>query len=529
MARTAEMASRQQRALQLLYDMRECFGAGMISDEALEHQAAQASHAAKRLTGSPDQVQILRDPVGTGKTAVALTAARLLLDEGTVDYLLVVAPNGTVADQWRDRASSLFDGRIAATADKWCKNKLVVGTHQSHPSWRSPKPGRTLVIADEAHRGLQNEASNAYESVSLASAGARTLLVTATPFQLTTSGLTTMLGISRGAAAPPDTEVVRRYGRATGKLLREWEPGTDPSNLEPRVAEVERCRDHAAVVLNRHLLPLTGVQVPKVPPPAPTYIPLGEWAVAYTVARVLPELIGTGKTDAFQRGLASSSETVTSPDREVGRAVSELQKTGETPVRAFLDQLIERLGTGTTHPKVAATVDWVKTQVAEGRHVVVFTSWLPTRDAIGQALIAAGVEDVSAPTGSKSIPKQIEARFKASASGQPVVLVLTDRFSESIDLDGGEPSIVHHDLAWNPVRLTQRWGRVVRIRTGFQPVPADRIFLPVLDVEVDRRLARVVTGRRDLAGLVVPESSETAADAWTMPDSILQRIAADFA
>lgn len=198
-------------------------------------------------------------------------------------------------------------------------------------------------------------------------------------------------------------------------------------------------------------------------------------------------------------------------------------------MRAFLDQLIERLGTGTTHPKVAATVDWVKTQVAEGRHVVVFTSWLPTRDAIGQALIAAGVEDVSAPTGSKSIPKQIEARFKASASGQPVVLVLTDRFSESIDLDGGEPSIVHHDLAWNPVRLTQRWGRVVRIRTGFQPVPADRIFLPVLDVEVDRRLARVVTGRRDLAGLVVPESSETAADAWTMPDSILQRIAADFA
>lgn len=134
-------------------------------------------------------------------------------------------------------------------------------------------------------------------------------------------------------------------------------------------------------------------------------------------------------------------------------------------MRAFLDQLIERLGTGTTHPKVAATVDWVKTQVAEGRHVVVFTSWLPTRDAIGQALIAAGVEDVSAPTGSKSIPKQIEARFKASAPGQPVVLVLTDRFSESIDLDGGEPSIVHHDLAWNPVRLTQRWGG----SSGFEP------------------------------------------------------------
>lgn len=30
------------------------------------------------------------------------------------------------------------------------------------------------------------------------------------------------------------------------------------------------------------------------------------------------------------------------------------------------------------------------------------------------------------------------------------MLVLPDRFSESIDLDGGNPSTDHHDLTWNP-------------------------------------------------------------------------------
>lgn len=70
---------------------------------------------------------------------------------------------------------------------------------------------------------------------------------------------------------------------------------------------------------------------------------------------------------------------------------------------------------------------------------------------------------------------------------------------------------------------------MVRICTGFQPIPPERIFLPILDVEVDHRLARVVTGRRDLARLVLPDSSELNADAWTMPDTILKRIATNFA
>jgi hypothetical protein len=270
--------------------------------------------------------------------------------------------------------------------------------------------------------------------------------------------------------------------------------------------------------------------VPPVPPLRPTFLPLGDWATAYAAARVLPELLGTGKTDAYQRGLTSSSETVVSNDWTVGRRLAELRSAGPHAIRSFIKQLENHLGSGTAHPKVAATTGWVVEQVAKGHHVVVFVSWLPTQRAIGTALTDAlqGTPSatVSAPTG-RTIPSAIRARFCRPSDGAPVVLVLSDRFSESIDLDGGLPSIVHHDLSWNPVRLTQRWGRVVRIRTGFQAVPASRIFVPVLDVEVDRRLAAVAAGRRDLASLMVPSPSATTDEAWTLPNDILERIGSD--
>lgn len=69
--------------------------------------------------------------------------------------------------------------------------------------------------------------------------------VSATPHQLTTTGFTRFLGASGGDAAPHDAEldVVRRYGHATSKLLRKWHPDVSESEIEPLVAETDRCRD----------------------------------------------------------------------------------------------------------------------------------------------------------------------------------------------------------------------------------------------------------------------------------------------
>jgi hypothetical protein len=92
------------------------------------------------------------------------------------------------------------------------------------------------------------------------------------------------------------------------------------------------------------------------------------------------------------------------------------------------------------------------------------------------------------------------------------VLVVTDRFSESIDLDGGRPCVVHHDLHWNPNRLRQRMGRVTRLSTGYQPVAPSDIFIPVLDTPTDQRMCETVLKRFSLGDLLIPAEYESALD-----------------
>jgi hypothetical protein len=182
------------------------------------------------------------------------------------------------------------------------------------------------------------------------------------------------------------------------------------------------------------------------------------------VARVLPELVGKGKNDSFQRGLVSSSETVWN-NPVMGDTLDKLLGGSDPDICAFLEMLDARLGHGIDHPKVKATTDWVVSQVHEGHHVIVFTVWKQTQKTLHETLAKRlGDDTVTGPV-KGTIPDVFQKRVSEPPDGSPVVLVLTDRFSESIDLDGGCPSLVHHDLSWNPVRVTQRWGRVVRVRT----------------------------------------------------------------
>ena len=524
------MPNRLARAYKLLDEMRTGLGATEISDRDLHRQSKQVEVLVRRLTRSAGCAQILRDPVGTGKTTVTLAAARLLLAEDRIDYLLVIAPNKTIAKQWLERSVPNFGVQEPSKrTDRWAKNRLIVGTHRVHPKRMSPCPARTLVIIDEAHRGLQDETAEAFLGTAEVARGAMTLLVTATPYQLTTTGFTTMLSIA-GEAKSNEDETLKAYGSAVASLLRHWDPLQSPEAVSDLLAEAEKQRDRSESLLKRHLVPRTTVDAPSPPSLQLTVVPIGAWATAYTVARVVPELIGVGKNDAYQRGLASSSETLWSQEWAVGRKVRHLRALGDGDISEFFDNLQDGLGQGRDHPKVAATVSWVCNQAREGRNVVVFTAWLPSQRVLGEVLGTEleGVADVTAPATGQMIPGDLMSRFTSRPVGKPVVLVLSDRFSESIDLDGGLPSIVHHDLTWNPVRLTQRWGRVVRIRTGFEKVPADRIYIPVLDIEVESRLAKVVVGRRSMAGMMVPDSKKAESDAWTLPDEVLKRIALGF-
>jgi ERCC4-related helicase len=232
-------------------------------------------------------------------------------------------------------------------------------------------------------------------------------------------------------------------------------------------------------------------------------------------------LVGKGKNDSFQRGLVSSSETVWK-NPMMGECLTELQNASDPRIRTFLDTLRARLGSGTAHPKVAATTDWAVSQVQAGHHVIVFTVWKETQETLRLAIAdQLGDDKVTGPRNG-TIPDAFLRRVREPPGGSPVVLVLTDRFSESIDLDGGCPSLVHHDLSWNPVRLTQRWGRVVRVRTGFELIAPERIYIPVLETEVDQRVAATVRGRMNFVSFMVPAAH--GSDPWGLPDSLLKQM-----
>ena len=510
-------SSRFERALGSLCEQRDkSENAKEITDEALQHQATQVAMAVHSLLS--DHPRILRDPVGTGKTAVALTTARLLLDEGVIDYVLLVAPNIVVANQWCERAEVPFGSDRRLNNKKWQRNVLRIVTHHTVPRGPSPDPKRTLVIVDEAHRGLQHN-TGVYKKLLITAAEAKLLLVSATPFQMSTAGLTSMLGLGTGIDQL-DALALATYGKSVTAVLRAFDRDPKSADVGQAADVAAHLKDAAATALQSHLLPRTKMKGQPPPVPKFEYVPLGTWATGYHVARVLPELVGEGKNDSFQRGLVSSSETVWN-NPVMSECLKELQRISDPRIRAFLGALDERLGHGADHPKVAATTDWVVSQVEDGHHVIVFTVWKETQKTLHKTLAKRlGDDTVTGPV-KGTIPDVFRTRV-SEPDGSPVVLVLTDRFSESIDLDGGCPSLVHHDLSWNPVRITQRWGRVVRVRTGFEPIPPERIYIPVLDTEVDRRVARTVQGRTNLVSLMVPAAESN--DAWNLPDSLLERI-----
>jgi hypothetical protein len=477
--------------------------------------SCQAERAAELVVGVRTGRSVLvDDPVGTGKTVVALAAAARLLQSRSVDRVLVVAPNTVVADQWEQRARDILLGgffdkvpsRHSTPPQPWQKGMVRVVTRRT---MGSPPTGtaRHLVIVDEAHRGLQHDGKFRKR---LEKWGTNNwfMLVTATPFQFSMAGLTTMLQV--GGMKSADVSALLEYGQAASNAFKAFHAeGASPDPAEKE--HLSELRHQAEAALAHYRRGCSLGEALKVPHPPPLDAPASldriqtapTWRDACEVARLVPELVGLGKGDAFQRRLVSSSEAFWN-----GAAGTDLERLAATsaPVKKFTTSLRAALGTGTEHPKVAATVAKATTWANQDRrHVLVYCVWTESADAIAKALRAVKGRDfdVERPTGTE-VPGPLKRRFqRPPGTGRPVVLVLQDRFSESIDLDGGAPRLIHHDLPWNPARVRQRWGRVVRASSNFEKVPPHGIYVPVLDVHTDERLHHTVLRRYQIGDSVL--------------------------
>jgi hypothetical protein len=62
-------------------------------------------------------------------------------------------------------------------------------------------------------------------------------------------------------------------------------------------------------------------------------------------------------------------------------------------------------------------------------------------------------------------------QFNNPEDDKTLVLIVTDKHSQGVDLHKSEAWLVHYELSWNPVRIIQRFGRVWRLLNGKMTSP----------------------------------------------------------
>jgi superfamily II DNA or RNA helicase len=493
-------------------------------------QATHAESLAQRLEPR-GAVALLRDRPGAGKSVVSLAVARRLVELKAVTRAIIIATNDGIAEKWETEEAKWFWGGARPDEIRFMRRSKIVrcfdDDDQEFKELGHALPCRdTLVVIDEAHRGTQTEGSSNHEALSAYCRGARTLLVTATPFQITSGGFVRMLELNRSDEdeSRPEFEALKRYGIAVHKLITRWRArGRLPDQDEQFKGAVERFHEHldAATDVMRILGPDEMPGSPPVEFPKANVAKVdgddGDWALTLQVAQLCPNLVeGSRSSDILLRMLVSSAEAF------LGSKfwTTTYKPKGASPEALLKAELETRLKTKGGHPKVRHTVSLVVEQVKmkPPRHVLVFCVFRATQqaladaihDALGERAIVAAPQDLLELDRLDLGGQSLRTRFRSVPGKTPVVLVVRDNLSEGIDLDGGVPALIHHDLPWNPARMNQRWGRVVRRGTNMTKPAAH--FASLLPFDADLRLFKVLESRRAQVEFMIPDSASRQGD-----------------
>jgi len=131
---------------------------------------------------------------GAGKTRMALKAARALVDDGTVDRVVVVAPTKAVRSQWArearrfglDLTQRYQNGDGALPKDAHGVVTVYQAVARQPLAWRmiASRAHRTLVVLDEIHHAADADHTTWGPALLEAfSAATRRLLLSGTPFR----------------------------------------------------------------------------------------------------------------------------------------------------------------------------------------------------------------------------------------------------------------------------------------------------------------------------------------------------------
>jgi Helicase conserved C-terminal domain len=165
-----------------------------------------------------------------------------------------------------------------------------------------------------------------------------------------------------------------------------------------------------------------------------------------------------------------------------------------------VERLLEQIdGLGGLDTKRDRLVSWVKRLTADGRSVLVFTSYSDTMEYLRDALagaIGAAVASYSGDGGAVRANGQWSSASKenvtaALRAGKVRVLVCTDAASEGLNLQAAG-ALVNFDLPWNPSKVEQRIGRVDRIGQELPILPIVNLYLKD---SIDQRVYRALNAR----------------------------------
>jgi superfamily II DNA or RNA helicase len=455
---------------------------------------------------------LLADAVGTGKTYTALAVDR------AARLVTVVAPSSLRA-HWTE--ALVRADRVARFVSFEALSRF--GQRVLGPS--------DLVIVDEAHHA-RNPRTRRYDALARLVAGARVLLLSATPIHNRPGELRHQLALFLGQRAHTlgDAELARLVvRRASGTLrtdqrfpslaLTTWLPipaqpavlhaitdlpasvasadgGTADALLRLGLLRAWMSSDAALrAALRQRVTSGTALTEALLSGRLPTRRELSAWVLLDDAVQLaFPELVSAPHRGGDARDLLAALAAHLAGVRRVLHALDE--SPGNDVARA---QHVQRL----------------RERHAESR-VVVFTQFVHSARALfallgpsgGVALVTARGARIASGTVTRS---EIVRRFGVRDDGgdyrTPVnLLICTDVLSEGLDLQGANV-LVHLDLPWTPARLEQRVGRLRRIGSsharvyvyGIGPPATRRALLPVIRaLQRKARVIRVLGGDPDL-------------------------------
>ena len=453
---------------------------------------------------------LLADPVGSGKTYVALAAAVALSPARPVVCLVPA----TLQWQWSETARRLG---VAVS----------LLSHEQVSRGRLPSGKPSLVLVDESHR-FRNPGTRRYRHLAAWLAGRPTLLVTATPIvnRLTDLLHQLLLGVRDDVLLPDGVPSLRAllgsgFGSpALGRLViercsAEARPRRRESISTPTPKEIADA--------GRVLSLLDRLRLSR----SPTVASLVRSVLRHAASSSPAALVGALRR---YRSLLQHARDAVAAGRPMERSAIRrftgdggnqllwwelLPESGGTMELDLtdLDEIDSVLADARRMAELPdGKVDRLRALLSDGVPALVFVTRRETvrhlRDRLGDPHLAWCTGE-SAGLGAIRVPRTTVLDWFREGSGAAAAdqmnlrrLIVTDVAAEGLDLQRAA-RVVHYDLPWTSMRLDQREGRAIRLGSSHRQVEIVRFTLPqvlerALRVEDSLRRKRLLP---DTAGL----------------------------